>query len=68
MVCPGRPDLQTDELLLWAWTEQESHACKHHWFWVVNNKLYITVCIIFILNTSENIFLVDLYLKYTGNF
>ena len=29
MVCPGRPDLQIDELLLWAWTEQESHACNY---------------------------------------
>lgn len=29
MVCPARPDLQIDELLLWAWTEQESHACNY---------------------------------------
>ena len=29
MVCPGRPDLQIDELRLWAWTEQESHACNY---------------------------------------
>lgn len=35
MVCPGRPDLQTDELLLWASREQESHACKHHGFRVL---------------------------------
>ena len=47
MVCPGRPDLQTDELLLWAWTEQESHACKHHWFWVVNISSITVLCINF---------------------